>query len=421
LVEVWLPYGKTEVCVRVPTKNLLDVIEPNDKLGVENPQAEIKNALTNPFGTKSFTETVKPGDKVSVVLKDSGASTNQTMVSTILEELNSTGIRDGDITVIIAYDPLCVSSRQEETPLLSEDLSAGINVVQHDYETSDHAHVGKTSRGTEVYLNKRFIEADAKIVVGVVEPHPCAGYSGGREGVLPGVSSFETIQHNLSLSLDKKAERGSLEGNPVHEDMVEAASLAEVDFALDIVRNRRLEVVKAFAGDIGAAFDEAVKLVDDMYKVSIESRADMVFASPGGYPFDADLFEACKSLDAALKVTKRGKAIVLAAECVDGYGTREFYEAMSRFKDSRGLEKSLKRRFSVGGFMAYRLKASLQSAKIVLVSTIPDHYVSEAFGMQSARTVNEAFRYASDVVGKNGKVSFIPYGNLTMPCVKAAE
>jgi nickel-dependent lactate racemase len=421
LVEVWLPYGKTEICVRIPTKNLLDTIEPNDRVGAENPRAEIENALMNPVGTKRLTETVKPGDKVSVVLKDCGVSTNQIIVLTILKELNSAGIRNVDVRIIFAYDPLRFSSPQGETLLPSEVLSGGITFSRHDCEVSEHVSVGKTSLGTDVYLNRKFADADVKVVAGVVEPHPYAGYSGGQEGILPGISSFKTIQHNLSYCLEKKAERGSIEGNPVHEDMVEATRLAGVDFTLNIIRNKRLEVVKAFAGDSSKAFEKAVELVDEIYKVPVESRADVLFVSPGGYPFDANLFEASKSLDVALKVTGQGKAIVIVAECADGYGNREFYEAMSRFKDSKGLKKSLKRRFSVGGFMAFRLMTSLQSAKIFLVSTMPDYYASEAFRMQTAKTANEAFRYASNVVGKNARVSFASYGNLTIPSMKAAE
>jgi len=422
LVEVWLPYGKTEVCVRVQTKNLLDIIEPKEKTEAENPQSEIENAMENPLGTKRLSETVKPGDKVSIVLGDYDASTNQLIFSAILKELNSAGIKNGDITVIIAYDPLSISSAKEEMLLLGDGLSVGVGVVRHDCINNERVQVGRTSRGTDVYLNKMFVEADVKILAGVVEPHIYAGYSGGREGVLPGVSGIETIRHNLSLSLEPKAERGVLEGNPVHEDMVEAAEFAEVDFTLNLVRNSKHEVVKAFAGDLNKAFDESVRFAEDMYKASIESRADIVFLSPGGFPSDATLFESCKSVDAALEATKRGKVIILVAECIEGYGSKDFYETMSRFKTSlRALEKSLKKHFSVGGFMAYRLMKVLQRAKMFLVSVMPDYYVSETFGMKSARTANEALRYAFDIVGKKGTVSFIPYGNLTMPSVEAGK
>ena len=405
--------------MRIPTNSLLGIIEPNDRTGAQDPQAEIENALMNPFGKERLEESVKPGEKVCIALKDSGAPTNQIVVSAILNELTAVGIRDEDVTVIFAHDPLQVSPVQEETPPLGEDLSARFGSTAHDCEASECVNVGKTSRGTDVYLNKGFAEADLKIVAGAIEPHPFAGYCGSREVVLPGISNTETIRQNFSLGLSAKARRGLLEGNPVHQDMVEAAQLVGIDFTLNIVRNSRLEIVGAFGGELSKAFEQAVKLADEIYSAPVEGRADLVFVSPGGHPFDTNLFEASKSIDTALEVAKRGKVIVLLAECLDGYGRRDFYEAMSTHRNPKDLEKSLKKSFTVGGLMAYRLMTSLQKSKVVLVSAMPDYYVSGTFGMKPAKTANEAFRLASDIAGRNGRVSFVPHGNLTVPSVKA--
>jgi len=190
---------------------------------------------------------------------------------------------------------------------------------------------------------------------------------------------------------------------------------------LNVVRNSRLEVVKGFAGDVAEAFDEAVKLADEIYRVPIESRADVVSMSPGGFPFDVDLFEASKAMDGALEAAKKGKTIVLVAECTNGFGGNGFYEALSRFKTAKALEKDLRRRFSVGGLVAYWLMKALESVSVYLVSAMPDYHVSKALGLKTARTANEALGYALDAVGKNGKVSVITHGNLTMPVVKAAD
>lgn len=418
---MWLPYGKTEVCVRVPTNSLQGIIEPNDRAGAQNPQAEIENALTNPFGKERLAESVKPGEKVCIAIKDSSAPTNQIAVSAILNELTAAGMKDEDVKVIFAHDPLQVSRVQDETPSLGEELSARIGFSAHDCETSECVNVGKTSRGTDVYLNRGFAESDIKILAGAVEPHPFAGYCGSREVVLPGISNVETIRQNFSLGLNAKARRGLLEGNPVHQDMVEAAQLAGIDFTLNIVRNSRLEIVGAFAGELSQAFEQAAKLSDEIYRAPVEGRADLVFVSPGGHPFDSNLFEASKSIDTALEVTKRGKVIVLLAECLEGYGRRDFYEAMSTYRNPKDLEKSLKKRFTVGGLMAYRLMTSLQKSKVVLVSAMPDYYVAGTFGMKPAKTANEAFRLASDMAGRNGRISFVPHGNLTVPFVKPVK
>ena len=407
--------------MRVPTQSLLKTVEPNNVGAAKNPQSEIESSLTNPFGTKRLSEISKPGSKVALVLRDSDTSTNTMIVSALLNELNSVEARDEDVTVIVACDPLRDPQTWQQMPTLGESLSSRVKVVRHDPKSMEHVNVGRTSRGTDVFLNKAFVEADLKIVAGAVEPHPFAGYSGGAELVLPGVSGVESIRKNFLLALDKKAERGNIESNPVYEDMVEAAGLARVDFCLNVARNGGSEVVKAFAGSVEGSFGEAVKLVNSVCSVPVESRADVVFVSPGGFPFDGSLFESLKCLDVAEELAKRGKPVVLVAECAHGLGDKEFVEAASRHDDPKALEKELKRNFSVGKLVAYRLLSDVQNAMLFLVSVVPDYLVTQVHGVKGARTANEAYRYASDAAGKNGKVSFVPYGNLTVPQIKVAE
>ena len=185
------------------------------------------------------------------------------------------------------------------------------------------------THGNKVYLNRTFAEADVKVLLGDVGFHYYAGYGGGRKSVLPAVSGEETIKHNHALLLHASAKTGVLAGNPVHEDMTEAAKLAKVDFMLNVVINSKGEIVKAFAGDLEQAFLEAVKLVDAMYRIVVDRRADIVVVSPGGYPADLNLYQSYKAVDNALEVVKRGGVIILVAECPEGHGNQVFYDWMS--------------------------------------------------------------------------------------------
>ncbi|MEM2250157.1 MAG: nickel-dependent lactate racemase, partial [Candidatus Bathyarchaeia archaeon] len=275
--------------------------------------------------------------------------------------------------------------------------------------------------GTKVYLNRIFAEADLKILTGDVCFHYYAGYGGGRKSVLPGVAGEETIKANHAMLLHPNARAGVLDGNPVHEDMVEAARMAKVDFILNVVINSKGEVVRAFAGDLEQAFHEGVKLVDEMYRIPVDRRADIVVVSPGGHPFDVNLFQAYKGVDSALEVVKRGGVIILAAECLEGYGNQAFYDWMVKFKDIKAVEREIKRNFVVGGHKAYYLMKALQKAQIILVSAMPDYYATNIFRLKTARTVNEALNEAFKIVGENAKVWIMPYGNLTLPEVKASE
>jgi nickel-dependent lactate racemase len=343
------------------------------------------------------------------------------MVPSILNELNSAGVKDEDITIIFGCGTHRAVTDEEAVRLLGENVVKRVRVVSHDCKAKDLVYFGTTRYGTKVYLNRVFAEADVKILTGDVCFHYYAGYGGGRKSVLPGVAGEETIRANHAMLLHPNAKTGVLDGNPVHEDMVEAARMAKVDFILNVVTNTRGEIVRAFAGDLEKAFYEGVKLVDEMYRLPVDKRADIVVVSPGGYPADVNLYQAYKGVDSALEVVKRGGVIVLAAECSEGYGNQAFYDWMVKFKDLKAIEREIKRNFVLGGHKAYYLMKALQKAQIILVSAMSDYYAMNVFGLKTAKTVNEALSQAFKIAGENAKLWAMPFGNYTLPEVKAGE
>jgi len=420
MVDVWLPYAKTEVCARVPTRSFLGSIKPKEKPGVSDPAEEIKRALREPIGSETLTDIVKPENKVAIVVDDATRpAPSYLMVPSILEELNIAGVKDEAITVIFGCGTHKAVTDEEAEKLLGETVFNRVKVISHDSKAQDMVYIGKTRKhGTEVYLNPAFTDADVKILTGDVCFHYYAGYGGGRKSVLPGVSGEQTIKHNHAMLLHQKAKTGILDGNPVHEDMVEGAKLAKVDFILNVVTNGKGEIVKAFAGDLEQAFNEGVKIVDEMYRVPVDRKADIVIVSPGGHPSDVNLFQAYKGLDNALEVIKRGGVIILVAECPEGHGNQVFYDWMVKFKDAKAVEKAIKRNFVVGGHKAYYLMKALQKVQVILVSSMPDYYATNIFKLKTARAVNDALNESFNIVGKKAKVWTMPYGNFTLPEVK---
>jgi nickel-dependent lactate racemase len=423
MVDIWVPYGKTEVCARIPTRNFLGTIEPKEKPGVAEPRVEVERALNEPIGTERLSGIAKAGDKAAVVVDDATRATpSYLMVPPILDELNKAGVKDEDITVIFGCGTHRPVTLEEMKTLVGEETLERVKTVNHDCRAKDMVYIGKTKTlSTKVYINKIFAEADVKVLTGDVGLHYYAGYGGGRKSVLPAISSIETIQHNHSEILHPKARTGTLEGNPVHEDMVETARLAKPDFILNIVTNSKGELVQAFAGDLEKAHAEGVKLVDEMYKVPIERRAKIVVVSPGGHPFDIDLYQAYKGVDCALKAVKKGGVIIWVAECPEGHGNQVFYEWMTKFKELKQMETEVKRRFKIGGHKAYYLMKALRKVKIILVSSLPDYYAANVFKLKTAKAVNDALSNAFSTAGKDAKVWVMPHGNVTLPVVKAAE
>jgi nickel-dependent lactate racemase len=422
MVDAWIPYGKTEVCARIPTRNFLAYIEPKEKEGVANPKAEIERALSQPIGTQRLSEIAKEGNKVVIVIDDATRPTpSHIMIIPLLDELNKAGVKDEDVTVIFGCGSHRPVTPQEKEKLVGKEALERVRTISHDYMAENQVFLGETSQGTKVNVNKTFADADVKVLAGDVNLHYYAGYGGGRKGVLPAVSSAETIQQNHALLVHPKAATGVLEGNPVHEDMMEAAKIAKVDFTLNIVVNTNKELVKAFAGDLKQAFIEGTKLVDEMYKVPIEQKANIVIVSAGGQPHDINLYQASKAIQNALEAVKRRGVIILAAECPEGHGNEVFAEWMEKFTDLKRLEKEIKKHFVVGGHKAYYINKALQKVTIILLSVMPDCYAVNTFKMRTASAMNDALRDAFEVVGKNAKVYVMPHGNETLPEYKTLD
>ncbi len=423
MVDVWVPYGKTEICARIPTRNYLGNIEPKEKQGVKDPKSEVTRALNQPIGTKSLGELIKPGNKVAIVVNDHTRSTPSHLIAPpVLEELSKMGIPESDVTIIFGCGTHRAPKLEEQKAILGEDVVQRIKTTSHDCKAKDQVYLGRTKAHlNKVYVNRVFAEADFRILTNSIELHYFAGYGGGRKSVLPAITGEETIQHNHAMILHPKAKTGVLEGNPVHEDMVEAARLAKADIIVNVVTNSKNEIVKAFAGHLEQAFYEGVKLVDEMYKAPVERRADIVVVSSGGHPHDIDLYQAQKGVENALEAVKRGGVIVWTAECPDGHGNDVFYDWMTKFKDPKEMEAEIKRRFRLGAHKAYYLARALQRVNIILVSTLPDYHAVGTFRLRTARALNDALRDAFDIVGKDARVWVMPHGNITLPVMHSSE
>lgn len=423
MVDVWLPYGKTDICVRVPARNLLGTIEPKERQAVADEKAEIDRALAEPIGAKRLAEIVKTESKVAIVVDDSTRKTpSEVMLLSVLTELNSAGVKDENVTVIFGCGTHRAVKPDEAEELIGKEAIKRLKVVSHCCTGPDLVYVGTTkTHGNKVYINRIFAEADVRVLLGDVNYHYYAGYGGGRKSVLPAVSGEITIKQNHALMVSSNAKAGNLQDNPVHIDMTEAARLAKVDFILNIVENKEGKIVRAFAGDLEAAFLEAVKLVDEMYRVYVDRRAEIVVVSSGGHPADINLYQACKGLDNALDVVKRGGVIILVAECLEGHGNQVFYDWMSRLGDQKTVEKEIKRNFLIGGHKAYYLLKALQNHPLILVSTLPDFYATSIFKFKTARAINDALNEAFKLTGSASRVWAIPVGNYTLAIFKSPE
>ncbi|MDR0767779.1 MAG: nickel-dependent lactate racemase [Methanosarcinales archaeon] len=412
-----VPYGSGLLSFELPKSALLSIILPSDEgESAADSDALVKNALKNPINSKRLSEIAAPDQKIAVIVNDITRPTPSAyLIPFVLEELALAGVPDENITFYFALGLHRAQSEDEIQKLLGIDICRRFKSVQHEAGTFPTVSFGKTSRGTPIEIYSDIIENDLIVGIGEIGFHYYAGYSGGAKSLLPGVSSEASVIENHKMMIDKNAASGRTD-SPVRRDLEEAAKIVGLDFILNVVLDGRKNVAAAFAGDFIDAHREGVKVVDAMYKISVEP-ADAAIASCGGYPKDINLYQSNKALDNAAQAVKEGGAIILVAECRDGIGNDVYSKWNKECQTAADAIARFKKEFEFGGHRTATVAAAAQRFDLYLVSSLPDETAKEAF-FTPCKTIEEA---VSKVLAKNSNAKFhvIPYGGQTLPSMKS--
>lgn len=403
--------------VRLPSEALLGVLEPNAAdIPAAGEEERVRAALARPIGSPRLREIVKPGETVAIVTSDvTRPMPTWKVLPALLDELCAGGVRREDITLVFALGSHRGHTEEEKRRLAGERAWEEIACV--DLDPADCVHIGVTSRGTPVDIDRRVAEADRRVCLGNIEYHYFAGYSGGAKAIMPGVSTRAAIQTNHSRMVQPAAHAGKLEGNPVREDIEEAAAMVGVDFILNVVLDARKEIIHAAAGDVTAAHRAGCAFLDALYQVPIPRRADIVLVSQGGAPKDLNLYQTQKALDNAKHAVRPGGVIVLMGSCAEGLGEKTFEEWMTSAPTARSLIDRIRREFRLGGHKAAAIAMVLEEADVYLVSDLEDALVERLF-MKPFHSVQEAYDAAVRKLGPGASVLAMPYGGSTLPALR---
>jgi nickel-dependent lactate racemase len=335
----------------------------------------------------------------------------------LINELNRLGVPDEDIQVIIARGTHRHPTDDEIKDKLGEEVLKRVKVSVHDADDQDNlVLLGTTSRGTPCWANRLVAEAGLKIGIGTANPHYFAGYGGGPKIVLPGISGRETIKRNHVWIRDPNSMQGTLEGNPLWEDMLEVARIVGLDMKIDTVLNSQTQVYKVFAGDVEAEQRAAVEALLDIYGVTVPKMADVTLTS--AYPLETDLIQSGKSILLADGVTKPGGTIVLISACADGAGPMMYETLSEKPEPEQVIDWIAEGKASpTGGPMASRLRNLLQTKTLMVVTDGLTAEQLQDMDMEHATSVEEAIRRISAKY-KGPNVIVLPVGGSTFPYVK---
>ncbi len=415
-MDFTLGFYKDTTKASISDKNLLGILKPNILKTDIYEAEEIKKAILKPIGTKPLNEVVKPKEKVVIITSDiTRPMPSKLVLPEVINQLLSAEVELQDITIVFALGSHRKHTAQEMKYLVGDKIYGQINCIDSDID--DCVHLGTTSYGTPVDIFRPVVQADRRICIGNIEYHYFAGYSGGVKAIMPGVSSRATIQANHSRMVMQEARTGNLQGNPVRKDIDEVADFVPIDFIVNVVLDEKKNIIKVGAGHHIEAHREGCQFLDQIYKVKIAKKADIVVVSAGGYPKDINLYQAQKALDNAKHAVKKGGIIILVASCKEGLGEKVFERWILNATTPESMVDKIQKEFELGGHKAAAIGMVLGDIKIFLVSHLEDGFVRKIF-MEPFRNVEQALNEAFRQLGSDAKVFVMPYGGSTLPALE---
>ena len=292
-----------------------------------DPTGAVRRALAKPIESPPLEALARGRRNACVVISDiTRPVPNKVILPPLLDVLIESGLSKDNITILIATGMHRPNLGEELAYMLGREIVDNYNIVNHYCRKPEEYRKIDEIDGAPIEINNVYLDADLKILTGLIEPHFYAGYSGGRKAILPGISSFETMKfmHSYKMIDHPKVTNCLLEGNPFHEYGIRVTELAGADFILNVVINKEREVAGVFAGHYNHAHLAGCDLVYKHAAVPLDTRFDMVITSGGGYPLDATFYQISKALICAMDILKKGGTIVVTCECREGFGSPEF-------------------------------------------------------------------------------------------------
>lgn len=296
-------------------------------------------------------------------------------------------------------------------------FSETTSIEIHDCRAKNHLkYYGTTSSDNRVFLNRAISLYDGILIIGSVEPHYFAGFTGGRKAILPGIAGYSTIESNHRLALESGADPLTLVNNPVHEDMDEALDFIDLDkiLSIQVLLDSNRTITGVFPGELRESFIKATEEARNIYTVSLKP-ADIIICSVHS-PLDSDLYQAHKAIELAKTALLPNGIIILMAECQGGLGNPEFMNLLRAEKDNNIIRKIALKHYSLGYHKASKIADFATHHSIWVVSNLPqDAFINTP--IVPFDSLENAFEKALVLKGESRQTLFIHDAGSIVPVI----
>jgi nickel-dependent lactate racemase len=416
-----MAFGKTGISLELPeaaerpSAPHWTVLEPRWAAPLEDEPAAIAAALDAPCAGPALEDLARGRASAAISVCDiTRPAPNRVTLPPVLERLERAGLKRENITVLVATGLHRPAPPEEIVSIVGEDISKKYRVENHfARQQADHRHLGETSRGTPVWIDRRFTDADLHITLGFIEQHLMAGFSGGRKLIAPGLAYQDTIRslHSPRFMRDARAVEGSIEDNPLHAELLEIARLARHDFALDVALAPGRRICGVFAGEPGVSHTAGIAFVRDKTTAWIPGLYDAAITSAAGYPLDLTFYQTVKGITAASHIVRPGGIILVVSACPEGAGAEEFSNMLLEFDQPSAMLESLNGSpVIVDQWQLEKLALVSQSHRVLFyVPGLPPKYRSRLWG-PAYDSAGEAVAALVSALAPGAGVAVLPEG-----------
>ena len=428
-MHITMHYGKTGLPLDLPDDWDITVIRKKPMPILHDPVKTLKETFEHPTGVKPLAELASGRRNACILICDiTRPVPNGTILPTLIQLLVSSGMKPTDIRVLVATGLHRPNEGEELREVVgSEWVMETVKVENHfARRDEDHTDLGSTRHGTPVKLDRRFVEADLRIVVGLVEPHFMAGYSGGRKVITPGIAHRDTITsiHAAGMLEQKGIGNCVIDENPLHRELVEIARMVGECFAVNVVIDEARQISFVNFGDIEKSHREAVSFVRPFAEVPVAQKFKTVITSGAGYPLDKNYYQTVKGMVAALDILEPGGNLFIVSECSEGIGSPEYATCQRRLIDvgpEAFMEQILpKTKADIDEWETEMQLKVAKVGKIHLYSGCLCDVDKQLTGVVHVDSLAEAIQQSVNEFGDK-RVAVIPEGPYVIPRFSAAD
>lgn len=422
MTTVALAYGRGRLEIDVPDRAV--VLEPVYVPTSEDPVAALQSALRAPLGTRPLREVIHRGDRVTVVHPDiTRPMPNDAVINVIWDECQDL-VKQEDFTLLAALGTHLINTEDELTSILGRGAMRFPHEQAQASDKENKVKIGTLRAGVPIYVDRRYVEANVRILTGFVEPHLYAGFSGGPKLIVPGIASLENVfyVHSAGMISHRQATWGITKGNPVYESILEAAKLLPPTFIVDVALNSDKQITGVFAGELEIAHSTAIKWVKERAMRDVEHRFDVVVTTNSGYPLDQNLYQSVKGLSAAAQIVKPGGTILMCSACQQGLPNSSNFEHLLR---RAGSPEEFSKKLHSPGFHVQDQWAVqviveiVKKAKVKIYSNgLSDEQIRMAW-MEPIQNLQKALEDAFAEHGPKASLCLLPEGPQVIPTVVA--